>query len=78
MHPLGSTNYGMIKLEQEHRLARLEHRRHQLDDTALAPAGADGAGTSRVLSPSRRLVLAAATATGLLAVIGGAALAFTG
>ena len=79
MNPMGPTTYTMVKLEQEHRLARLEHRRRQLEGSDDEQPKVHRQHVSRPrLTVSRRLVAAVATATGLLALAAGAALAFPG
>lgn len=79
MNPLGHHAYPMVKLEQEHRLARLEHRHRLADETADERTQQQRVNlASPRLSLPRRVSLAAATATALLAIVAGAALAFPG
>ena len=77
MNPLGPTTYTLVKLEQEHRLARLEHRRRQLEESPT-PRVHRTERTVPQVTLTRRIAVATASAAGLLALVAGAALAFPG
>lgn len=79
MNPLGHATYTMVKLEQEHRLARLEHRRRQLDGHDEEQPKVHRHQVARPqLTLGRRVTAAAVTATALVATVVGAALVFAG
>lgn len=80
MFPMGSTTYNLVKLEQEHRLARIErrHRHHDGEEHERTHRQPAVSHARPHLQLSRRLTIASATAAGLLVALAGATLAFPG